>query len=102
MERYFSGTAETTNLGNWFNSANFVIGIHDGDKYGLIGDRSPNIIGIDTAMGIYGHIAGLETKALQELAGMQHRMVFYGRGNQMVAFFLRGKRHTFNGKIITF
>src|SRR5260370_5748684 len=102
VERNFPGSADTTNLCYWLNSAYFVIGIHDGNEHSLICNRSPNIIWINTAIAINGHIAGLETKTLQVLASVQHSMVFYGRGNQVIALFLRGKRYSFNCKIITF
>src|SRR5437899_414091 len=102
MKRYFPSTADAANLANWLNGTHLVICIHDGDKDGFIRYRSSNIIGIDTAIGIYGYVGGFEAETFQVLTGMQYGMVFYRRGNQMVALFLRGKRHPFNGKIITF
>src|SRR5436190_8887111 len=102
MERDFPGAANAANLGNWLNGADFVISIHDGDKDSLIGDRSPDIVRIYMAIDIYRYIGGFEAETFQVLAGMQHSMMFYGRGNQMVALFLRCRRHLLNSKIITF
>src|SRR6266487_6725998 len=101
MERDFLGSANAANLGNWLNGADFVISIHDGDKDSLIGDRSPDIVRIYTAIDIYWYVGGIEAETFQVLTGMQYSMVFYGRGDQMVALFLRCKCHPLNRKIIT-
>src|SRR5258707_4694172 len=96
MERDFPGAADAANLCNRLNSAYLVVGIHDRDEGGLIGKCSTDIIGIEAAIAINRHISSFEAKTLQVLAGVQHSMVFYRRGNQVVPLFLRGKRYTFN------
>src|SRR5215470_17459128 len=100
MERDFPGAADAANLCYRLNSAHLVVGIHDRDECSLIGKCSTDIIGIDAAIAINGYIGSFEAKTLQVLAGVQHSMVFYRRGNQVVSLFLQGKRYTFNRQVI--
>src|SRR5260370_9703742 len=100
MERNLPGAADAANLCQRLNSAYLVVGIHDRDEDGLIGKRSTDIIGIEAAIAINRRISSFEAKTLQVLAGVQHSMVFYRRGNQVVPLFLRGKRNTFNRQVI--
>src|SRR5258707_1917279 len=100
MERDLPGAADAANLCNRLNSAYLVVGIHDRDEGGLIGKRSTDIIGIEAAIVINRHISSFEAKTLQVLAGVQHSMGFYRRGNQVGPPFLRGKRYTFNLSVV--
>src|SRR5258708_20558553 len=101
MERDFPGAGDGGNLCNRLNSAYLVVGIHDRDEDGLIGKRSTDIIGIEAAIAINRHISSFEAKTLQVLAGVQHSMVFYRRGNQVVPLFLGGKPYTLNRQVIS-
>src|SRR5437763_11030186 len=101
MERNFPGSSNAANLCNWLNGPDLIISIHDRDKNSLIGDRSSDIVRIYTAIHINWYIGGFKAETFQILAGMQHSMMFYGRGNQMVTLLLRCKSHPFDCKIIT-
>src|SRR5260370_6139093 len=100
MERNLPSTADAANLCYRFNSAYFVVGIHDRNEDGLIANCSTDIIWIDTSIAINRHIGSFKAETLQVLARVKHRMVFYGRGNDMVALFLRGKCYTLDRQVI--
>ena len=44
MERYLPGTADAANFCYWLDGTHLVVGIHDGDEYGLIGDGTPDFV----------------------------------------------------------
>src|SRR5260370_21853764 len=100
MKRNFPGTADAANLCYRVNSAYFVVGIHDRNEDGLIANCSTDIIWIDTSIAINRHVGSFKAETLQVLARVKHRMVFYRRGNDMVALFLRGKCYTLYRQVI--
>ena len=102
MKGYFFGSTDTTNLRDRFNGTDFVIGIHNRDEDCLVGNCSPHIIRIYTCISIDRYIGGFETKTLKVLAGVQYSVMLNWRGDDMIAFFLRGKSDPFNSQVITF
>src|SRR5712691_7737647 len=100
MEGYLFGTADTTNLRHRLDGTNLVVGIHDRDKHCLIGNRTSHVVRVHTRVAIDGYIGCLEAKPFQVLAGMQHGMMLYRRGDKLVAFLLRGKGNAIDGEVI--
>src|SRR5579884_57009 len=100
MERHLTRPADTPDLRHRLNGANLVIGIHDGDEDGLIGDGPLYIFGIDAPIAINGQIGGLEAETLQVLAGVEYRVMLNGRGNDMIALLLRRLRHTLDRQVV--
>src|SRR5438132_715870 len=102
MERNLSSSTDTTNLRYRFNSAYLVVSIHHRNEDRLICHCPSYIVRIYSSIAVNWEVGRFEAKAFQVLASMQHGMVLYRRGNNVIALFLRGKCYPFNGEVVAF
>src|SRR5947209_2199424 len=100
MEGNLSRSAETTNLRYRLDGAHFVVGIHHRNEDRLVSYGPRNIIRVHLPIAINRQVGRFEAKTLQVLAGVQYSMVFYRRGDNMLALFLCGKGYAFNSEVV--
>lgn len=67
--------ADFTNLRDGLDGADLVIGIHDGDKAGLIGDGGLELFRDDDAVFMHVEVRDLKALFFERCAGVQHRVV---------------------------
>lgn len=73
---------------NRLDGSDLVVGMHDGHEDCFPANRLAQLIRINQAVAVHGKVGNREATPFQELAGVENRVVFDRRGNEMAAFFL--------------
>ena len=94
--------ADFPDLGDRLDHADFVIGVHDGDQDRLVGDRFAQHVEIDQPVALHRQISDPIAVLLELLAGIEHRFVLGGRGDDVIAFFGIHLRHALDGEVVGF
>ncbi len=87
---------------NRLDHADFVIGVHDRDENGFVGDRFAQHVEIDQAIAFHRQIGDAVAVLFELLAGIENRFVLGRRGDDVVAFFGIHLGHAFDGKVVGF
>ena len=90
-------------LRNRMNRSNLVIGPHDRDQHGLVGDRFAHRVRIDHPEFVdrkisHGRLAG----PFQRAATIEHRLVLGDAGDDVVALFLVELDHALDSQVVGF
>jgi len=98
MKDHSALPGDATDLRNWLDGAYLVVGIHDGDQRGVGPDGASDGIWVHSARTVHRHICDAKAVvALELLAGVQHRMVLNGRGDDMPSRGAAGHRDPAQG-----
>jgi hypothetical protein len=62
--------------------------VHDGDQDGVLADGPSHVVGIDQGARVHRDIRHLESDLLEKLAGVQNRVVFDGRGDDVLSLLM--------------
>ncbi len=100
VEEHIALPADGADLGHGLDGPDLVVGVHDRDQDGLVGDRLADIVRVDEAVGVDGQIGNLDASLLEELGGVQHRVVLDGGGDDVVALLLAGKADPKQGLVV--
>ena len=88
-------------LGDGLDRPHLVVGVHDGDEGGPVGDGPSHVVGIHAAVRVHGQVGHLETEALLQLvAGVEDSVVLDGRGDDVVALVALAKGDAPEGQVI--
>ncbi len=87
---------------NGFDGADFVVGGHDGNQDGFVGNGRFHIGWIDQAVRVHGHIGDFKPLLFQPFAGVQDGVVLDGGGDDVVALLAVGKGHALERPVIAF
>ena len=79
--------ADSSNFLYRLKHAGFVVGHHDGDQLGVRSQGPSNIGRIDQTTPVHWNVGDLDSPVveLKMLAGIEHRMMFNGRGDNVIA-----------------
>ena len=88
-------------LPNRMQGADFVVGGHDGDQHGFVGDGVGHVIRADHAVLINRQIGDLGlARPFQGLTRVEHRLVFGHTRDDVVALVLIELGHALDGQIV--
>ncbi len=93
---------ELSNLCERLHGAEFVVGVHDGDKRGVGTQRFFDLIDSDDAVGIYGEIGDGDAVFFKRLAGVKDGFVFDVGGDDVLGGAGSGADDSENGVIVGF
>ena len=81
--------------------ADLVVGEHDGDEDGAVGDRARDVVGVDAAVAVDGHVGDVEAELLEVVAGVEDGVVLDRGGDDVVAGarLLLGEGDAFEGRV---
>ena len=92
-----------TNLCNWLNGTDFVVGIHNGNHCSIFPNGIPYILRIYQAICADRQIRYGKAFLFQILAGVQNSMMLKHRSNQMLLATLGSPFHvSFNRPVVGF
>src|SRR5712691_6728726 len=89
-----------TDSGQRSDSADFAVGVHDGDEHGVGRDGLTDIVRIYESKTVYRDIGHFKALFLQRLAAVQHRLVLSGSRNNMAAFVTVGPGNAFECQVV--
>ena len=84
MEPDFVFAAQRADLLDGLNGADFVVGVHDGDKPGVRANRRFDILYADNAVFVNGNICDLKALLFKGGAAVKHRMVLKRGGDDVL------------------
>ena len=87
-------------LGYRLDGADLVVGEHHAHHGRVVGDRVGNVVWVDEAIRVRRQVGHVEAELLQMVAGMQHGVVFYAGGDDVVAEAAQGKGRALYGGVI--
>ena len=87
MEQHATLTAKLANLFQGLQNTDLIVGRHNADQNGLVGECSFELVQINQSIRLYGKVGHLIAVFFQALAGIEHRLVLGHRGNDVVPFF---------------
>jgi len=87
-------------FGDWLDGTDLVVGVHDGHQDGIGGDGPLNVGGVYHSVLVHRQHGDAVALAFEPLAGLQHRRVFDGRGDDVVAALTIGGGHTLDGAVV--
>src|SRR6266567_6636646 len=90
------------NLFDWLNRADFVVGMHYGDKECARSQGAANIVRIDSSKSISPQVFNRRTKPFEEPTGINYRRMFHLRGNDMGIGAPICEEHPFESVIVGF
>jgi hypothetical protein len=91
MEDDAVAAGDGTDLGEWLDGADLVVGVHDRDQDGPCGEGLLDLGGVNAADAVDGQVGDREAGLLEVGADGQHRLVLDRRGDQVIA--VRAQRH---------
>ena len=100
VEDHAAFVAELANLNYRLNYANLVVGVHDRHQDGLVVHCALQVIEIDQAVLLDGHIGDAVPILFEALAGVEHGLVLGNRGDNVVTLLAIHLRHTLDGEVI--
>ena len=87
-------------LCNGLHGADLVVGVHDAHQHRAGGQRGPQRFRVHQAVGVHREVGDLEAELLQELAGVEHAVVFDSGGDDVVAPLLGGEGDALDGGVV--
>ena len=100
MEEHAALVAQRANLANGLQRANLVVGGHDRHQDGLVIHGALQVVEIDAAVLLHRQVGDAESVLLQALAGVEHRFVLDGLGDDVIALFLVHLGDALDGKVV--
>src|ERR1700730_1202730 len=89
-------------FGDGIDDADFVVGVHDGDKDGGRADGGFQLIQVDPSVLLHRQIGDFEAVFLKAFASVQDSLVLDGLGDDVVALFAEHLRDTFDHQVVGF
>src|SRR5882762_11772654 len=74
---------DAANLFERLDSAELIVGVHDGDQHSFRPYSAPKLIEVDLPFSIGSEVSDAHTALLQRLTHVQHRFVFDGGGDDV-------------------
>ena len=102
VEQYAALTADFPNLHDGLQHADLIVGRHDRHQDRLVVNRCLQIVKIDKPVFLHWEIGQAVSILLQALAGIEHRLVFCDRCDDMVALLFVHLGHALDGEVVTF
>src|SRR6266566_5771845 len=102
MEQYTTLTTDFPNLRDGLQHADLIVGRHDSHQDRLVVNRSLQIVKIDKPVFLHWEIGYAVSILLQALAGIEHRLVFCNRCDDVVALLFVHLGHALDGEVVTF
>ena len=87
-------------LGYRLDGADLIVGEHHAHHGRVVGDRVGDVVWIDEAIRVGRQVGHVEAELLQLVAGVQHGVVFYASGDDVVAEAAQGKGRALDGGVI--
>ena len=100
VEEHFLLFGDLPDFLNRLQHADFVVGVHDGDEDGLVGDSSAQLVQINQAFFAHRQVGDLAAVLLQPLAGVEHGFVLGDGGYDVVAFLAVHLGHALDGQVV--
>jgi hypothetical protein len=91
---------DLADFGDWVYDANFIIGVHDGDKDRFGCNGFAHVFRIDAAIFVHREVGYFIAVFLQALTGVQHSLVLNGLGDDVVALFAVHLRDALNHQVV--
>jgi hypothetical protein len=102
MEKNSGFSRNMCNLFYWLDSADFVVGMHYGNKKCARSQGSANIVRIDASKAIDPQVCNRRTKPFEEPTGINYGRMLNLRGNDMGIRPPICEEHPFEGVIVGF
>src|SRR5437899_12118202 len=102
MEQYTTLPAYFPNLLDGLQHADLIVGRHDRYQDRLVVNRPLQIVKIDKRIFLHWEIRYAVSILLQALAGIEHRLVFCNRCDDVVALLFVHLGHALDGEVVTF
>ena len=90
--------AKPTDGADVVDRAHLVVGVHDRDQHRVLAQRLRESVRVNDAVGVRIHVRHGNAPVLQVVGGVQHRLVFVARGDQMAA--PGGFEDPFQGQVV--
>ena len=100
MEENLMLFGEFSNLHDWLNHADLIVCRHDANQSGLVRNRVPEIVEVDEAIGLDGHVGDAIPIFLQALTRVQHGPMFGDDRDEMSSLFTIHVGDAFNGQTV--
>ena len=94
--------ADLADLGHRLDHADFVVGVHDADQDGLVGDGVAQLIEIDQAVLLQRQIGDAAAMLFELLAGIENGLVLGRRRDDVVALFGVHLGHALDRQVVRF
>lgn len=75
------------------DGADFVVRRHNGDQSGVVGNGVFELLQIDVALLVHVEVGDRKALVLQRFAGVEHRVMFDARGDDVLAALCRSALH---------
>src|SRR6266446_974612 len=85
---------------DWFDRANFIVGLHDADENGFRRERATQIVRIDETVLIDGKIGYFGAEPLQKLARRDRRRVLDRARHDMIALVPEREEHALERQVV--
>ena len=85
---------------NGLDGADFIVGGHDGDQDGLVRNGLLHILYPHAAKLVHRQVSHLKALLFQPGAGMQHRVMLDGAGDDVVALIPSGEGRALDGPVV--
>jgi len=76
-------SGDLRNFGEWLNSSNLIIGVHDRDKDRIGINAAAYILRVDLPEAVHREVGHSCTQPLEEVAWVQYRWMLYLRSNDV-------------------
>ena len=87
-------------FGNRLDGADLVVGVHDGHQDSIGCDDPLDVSGAHHPVLVHRQVGDAVALAFEPPAGLQHRRVLNGRGDDVVTALAIGRGHTLDGTVI--
>src|SRR5947209_6336167 len=101
MEQHAAFAAQLANLVDRLEYARFIVGRHNCDQNGVIGERVFELIKINKTVCLDSQVSHAATVLLQMLAAIENGLVFRNGGNNVVALGGVSFRRAGHGQVVT-
>jgi len=100
MENHTALAAQLADFRDRLQHANLIVGCHDRDQNRLVVHCPLQVVEIDQPILPQRQIGHAEAEFLQMLAGVKHRLMFGGRGDNVVALLAVHLGHALDGEVV--
>ena len=100
VEQHAALMAQRADFADRLQHANLVVGGHDRDQDRLVIHGALQVVEIDPAILLHRQIGDAEAVLLQPLAGVEHRLVLGGLGDDVIALFAVHLGDALDGKVV--
>ena len=92
--------SQASDLRHGMNRADFIVGEHDGDQDGLCADCPAHLVRVHQPVTVHRQVSDPAAGAFQPLASVEHRIVFGGNRDDVIAALMVQLRHSPDGQIV--